>query len=1303
MFPCSKGRAGKARGPTCAVEGVVTGRASSCAVPVVESGGKPGSDSETTPRESTDRPTLKISRDDRGQPASRYEILRRIAAGGSGVIYEAVDHRRGHVVALKTLARMDPSALYRFKQEFRAVADLRHPNLCTLHDLISDQRECFYTMELVDGVDFTSWVRRHISGEHRGVPASSQVLIARGFDEVKLRGAVRQLAEGIHFLHLSRKIHRDLKPENVMVSRAGRVVILDFGLTTDHMDRDARDSIDGSLRGTPAFMAPEQAAGEEATEASDWYGMGVMLFEALTGRVPFDGGTWRIIQDKQELDPPTLVPAPDEEHVQDLCDLCNALIRRDPKLRPTGVQVLSALGSSGADTEADSVPIDVSSQPLIGRRSELELLQLAYDEVRGGSPAMVVVHGDSGVGKSALVRTFLDTHSAQGDEVVLAGRCYENELLPYRAVDGIVDALGRHLRRLDDGDLRAVVPRNLAELAEVFPVLGELIGATDLRRGKNLPLDEYELRRRAFRALKELLGRIAERHVLVLYVDDLQWSDPEGVELLRALLEPPDAPPALLLASYRTQEGQGGPILDSLLEGFGVTGPTTFELDLAPLRLADAWNLASSLMDPGSSSAERLAETIARESRGMPMFVQRLARFAATRDLEQDTNLRFVTLNSAIMTEVEELPDNARVLLEVLCLAGQPLEERLAVEAAGVGTDSPETIKLLRVRHLIRRRETHEDTELEPFHDSIREAVSRNLDRKVARAHHESLAAALSHAPNSDPEQIAFHWFRAERREVAGWYAEVAGDRAASRMAGANAARLYRSALEWLAPPDDLAVSLKTKLAHALANAGRCAEAAPIYLEAAAGTGCADDARELRRRAAMNYLLSGRFDHGCDVLRGVLNEVGVPYPRVGPGLLAHIALVLMRLKVRGIKLPTAPPREATALELERIDACDAAALGFSVTEPLYSVYYTARAVELALDAGDRPRLARALATFAMAVAAEGIRALPRAQTLLAQAESLAEGLEEPGLDVCIARGKGVSLVVASRWVEANKSLAEAESVIRAQSRDVAYYLAPLHPLLGTSLLMSGELRRLADNVVVRLREAEETGDMRGLVHSTTIGAMLDVADDRPDDAVASVEAVMRLWGVDGFHMEHFFGLYVTTMADVYAGRTVQAWERIQAQWPLVRRALLLNVEFMRVMGLAARGAAALAAAAVLPEGPRRVLAMRDATRCARRLAKEKIPAAQGARYTLEAGLQAHRGRAGVDAALEKAIEAYVEGGMRVHAASVRIARARSKGVLDVESVRELAVEGVSKPERWAEMIVPMPQSPRGALAVAPQS
>ena len=251
-----------------------------------------------------------------------YELLSEIGRGGMGVVYKARDRQRCEVVALKCMLSATPASLYRFKQEFRTLADVVHPNLVVLHDLRAEGSIWYFTMEFLDGTDLLNYVRptrrrsrrtNHLhpcaSPSLRGRPASPSLNSVRttgclGTQLDRLRDGMRQLAAGLIALHAAGKLHRDLKPSNVMVTTQGRVVILDFGVAAE-LDRLGRhQSESGVFLGTAAYAAPEQAAALPLSPASDWYSVGAILYQLLTGRTPFQGSLFQVLRDKQRCDPP---------------------------------------------------------------------------------------------------------------------------------------------------------------------------------------------------------------------------------------------------------------------------------------------------------------------------------------------------------------------------------------------------------------------------------------------------------------------------------------------------------------------------------------------------------------------------------------------------------------------------------------------------------------------------------------------------------------------------------------------------------------------------------------------------------------------------------------------------------------------------------------------------------------------------------------------------------------------------------------------------------------------------------------
>jgi tetratricopeptide (TPR) repeat protein len=259
---------------------------------------------------------------------SRYEILAEIGRGGMGVVYQARDRRLGRTVALKRLPdnlRENPTAVQLFLREARAAAALNHPNIVTLFDADQEDGNYYLTMEFLDGLPL------------------DKILSKRG--RLSARDCIRlgaQIATGLQFAHERRIVHRDIKTSNLFFTRDRVVKIMDFGLAK--MVEEVRRAAT-VIGGTPYYMAPEQATGENVDHRADLYAFGVTLYELLTGAVPFREGdvTWHH-RNTPPPDPRSAVSdLPDA-----LAELVLQMMEKDPAGRPaSAAEVGSRLAEIG--------------------------------------------------------------------------------------------------------------------------------------------------------------------------------------------------------------------------------------------------------------------------------------------------------------------------------------------------------------------------------------------------------------------------------------------------------------------------------------------------------------------------------------------------------------------------------------------------------------------------------------------------------------------------------------------------------------------------------------------------------------------------------------------------------------------------------------------------------------------------------------------------------------------------------------------------------------------------------------------
>lgn len=1018
----------------------------------------------------------------------RFVIERQLGEGGMGVVYEARDEKMGSRVALKALSRVDPAGIYQFKREFRSLADIVHDHLVTLHELFAEHQDWFFTMELVDGVPFTEYVRMDpvvgfedtVSSNARTAALHETVEISAGlarspsaasFRESLLRDAVRQLADGVQAIHRAGKLHRDLKPSNVLVTRAGRVVILDFGLASEHAHSDTTQSIERHIVGTPAYMAPEQALGERATNASDWYAVGCMLYEALSGRHPFTGSVAEILFKKQERQQPEAVWDIAIGVPSDLGALCMDLLRCEPSERPEGDEVLRRLGGD-ADGRTSLASLGSAAPEVIfvGRNRELVALWQAFEHVTRGDSKTVFVQGLSGMGKTTLVERFLARASSEGRAVVLRGRCHEREEVPFKALDGIVDALTRHLARLDPTAAALVLPRELHTLTRVFPVLRR-VPVIARARGRVSQIEEpIELRRVAFAALRELLQRLGDRQPLVLFADDLHWADEGSAVLLPILLEPPDAPALLFIGAYRSDEVERSACLKTLLSPqSGVWKDRLTLLEVGELSSNEALELGTTLLGADAESKEQAAAIVA-DAGGHPYFVTELARSAKRVVGEHSAPESRRTLDGVISERVLSLPKAARKLLEVVALSGRPLPTWVAVDAAGISRADRSATLMLLTAHLARLTRIEGEDAIEAYHDRVRASVTGAVSAEERANRHRAIVQALLASGSVDPELLVEHLAGSGDFAGARAHALNAARNAAASYAYETAARLYRRALEWAENTED-EQNVRIRLAEALRDAGRATEAGWAYLEAAQR---ASEPRrsDFRRLAAEQLVLAGHIDAGISAVEEALAEEGLDIAPPDSALLLSMELIA-EIMQRGIDFQPRAERDIPEPILRRIDLFWSVGWGLNLAS-LRCASFLPRHLLAALDAGEPYRVVRGLSIYAAQLAA---LAVDGTDDVLRRAVDAGRHTTDERAQFWIEWGRACVFAFKGRFQGTLSPLRRAERILQGLRETSSKELGTVRVSFCTFLWYGGELGELCQRIPRWLPEAEQRNDL----------------------------------------------------------------------------------------------------------------------------------------------------------------------------------------------------------------------------------
>ncbi len=1073
----------------------------------------------------------------------RYTILGRVGRGAVGEVFEAEPPEPGAApVALKAIRGMSPDALYRFKREFRALADVQHRNVIRLHELMLQGSRLFFSMELIRGRSFTEALCGPARDGARTVHDP-----ARDYDTV--RDAMRQLAEGVQAIHDAGFLHRDLKPSNVLVEESGRVVILDFGLVRGI---DTGDNVgvtaDGAVLGTPLFMSPEQAAGSDVGTASDWYTVGEMLYQVLTGSPPYAGlGLLALLAAKKE-EAPKLPSAQVTGVPPDLQSLCLDLLQRDPAKRPGGDEVLTRLGSTERSEKTDSGPL------FLGREMELRLFQRAFAATRKGKPVVVLLEGVSGIGKSALVEQFLRRVSKESGALVLSGKCSERESIPYKALDSVMDMLSAHLRAMATAaEVQAVLPRNVAALARLFPVLLSVPAVAVAPLQTQIDMMPQEARRRGIESLRELLGRVADRRPVVLYIDDLQWSDVDSLVVLESMLHDVDAPPLMLVCSFRQAAAERAPMLGRFVADLHDIEPglDLRALRLGPMGLEEARGLALRML--GDSPIHRtLAAEVAREAEGSPFFVAQLVRHAQrTQRGDLSATDSSVSLDDVIRHRLNLLSPGARRLLAVVSVAGGRMELGLATQLAELDGSSQDVLADLRAESLVRTDGTSDADTLEIYHDRIRETVLRGLDPRSTTALHLRIAQALAASKAPDAALLSHHYRRGGDPVNASRYTVAAADLAAEALAFDRAAELYQAAIDLGALDAQERPAIEERYAHALANAGRQYEAAKMFLSAADKVTTALQP-PLLRAAAELLLTSGHSREGRVVLKQALAAHGVELPATRGRAIASLISHRAALFFRGLATPesTANDGPVPAPILGRLDALWTAARGLIYIDGLLGATFQARHLRLALKSGDTVHLARALGFEAhLTSSMKPISKRAHCFELVDRAAALAEKAGSAYASGMVQQARGHVHLFLGEWQQACENLDDATKTFIEHTTGSAQEVGYCESHAALCLQFMGRARELAPRAAQLLRDSTQRshpyaqGFARGL-----LGHLVYLVDDRVDEAEEQL-TLYREHSPVGFqaHIQNYVSQ--TTAMLRYTGDPDAAWRLVEARGP----------------------------------------------------------------------------------------------------------------------------------------------------------
>jgi serine/threonine protein kinase/tetratricopeptide (TPR) repeat protein len=763
-----------------------------------------------------------------------------------GVVYEAVHQATGERVAVKVVASGSPRLLPAIREEIAFLEEQKHPGIVRIieHGIVDG--EPWYAMELLEGRTLEKLNLRLWSQYGGAVPSSrpkpdstghhGELIPAAGGRLNEVLTLYSRLCVPLGFVHRAGFVHCDLKPANVFIRGDGQPVLMDFGLLSRAGGAIGRERLEvgGHLRGTLPYMSPELIWGQIPDARADLYSLGCMLYESVTGRPPFLAKTANgFLQGHLNAVPE--IPSRLVANVpQGLDELIISLLAKHPAERIGDADVVaercSQMVRSGYTSQGPSSPRASSVPPtpylfrprLVGRDDAMRRIQAEQVQAQQGQGRILLIDGESGIGKTFLASEIAQRALRAGFEVI-TGECMPVAAAEQAEKEEIVGAPLAPFRKLllnaadrcrDSGSAAAISlfgsDRTIALLARYEPALLHLL---ELRPDESIPpLPPIAERERVLRALADLLKALSAENPILLIIDDVQWADDLSLAFLEFLSGSDlTGQHLLVLALYRSEE-VSKPILD-LTQKSGVQSLRLGRLGTSALTV-----LVGDLLSDHPPAA--FVHALAAHSEGNPFFVAEYLRAGAAEGLLERTPAGWKLAESGVSLGYEglALPRSLQALLERRLAALTPMARRATEAGAVLGREFPvgmlQAVMGLKgdeiqgpIGEMLERQIVHRVSPLglRFFHDKTREAAYAHLEPGRRAMLHGAAANAIEGAYSSGAElpahyaMLAYHLRHAGEIVRAVDYFEKAGRHALRSSANADAVRLFNEASQLVA------------------------------------------------------------------------------------------------------------------------------------------------------------------------------------------------------------------------------------------------------------------------------------------------------------------------------------------------------------------------------------------------------------------------------------------------------------------------------------------------------------------------
>lgn len=782
-----------------------------------------------------------------------WTIQHKIAAGMFGTVYKVTHNTTGQEAALKLIHSTFYADRRRIKAGFVAASQVDHPNCVGMIEWVESDEGIGFVMELIDGQSIAAFQRQPLT---------------------RIVDLLIQVCNGLDALHTRDIVHRDLKPENILVTSTGQVKITDFDFVKLEHGHQHSMTGQGTFIGTVRYASPEQINdARQVDPRSDIYALGVILYELLTGRVPFDGQNWSEIALKHlsaSFTPPQdIVPGlPDV-----IIEIIHKLLAKDPADRfQSACQVAEAFQT--AQETAPSIHIEATANYLlparfVGHTDALKSLEKAHHDLQKNNGHTIALTGPVGIGKSRLWQRFRSLHVT--DTTVFEIEC-QPQAGSYQPLRELLRQIVENVKDQSDAEKVTLFGPFAWDLAGIAPELATQPFMTSIEKSPPL-VSAQAAELRLFEAVSGLLGRLADESLIVVFEDAHQSSD-QMWKLWSYLSKHLSDAPILLLLIY-----QNDSVEHTLDEAESI--------DLTPLSKDDIAIMVASMLGVDELPHPDLAKRLRDKTGGNPLFVQEvLKHLLESGDLKRDQQQWQV--GSMIFSQTF-FPKSVPKIIEHRLKHLSREDERVLQTAAVIGPvfdfdllrqlialDETDLIASLRAAQLARFIEPIQDGEQYRFHLNLtRELLTQKVSLRLRRQWHQQIATYLDERKSDDTmvslEDVAYHYYMARDVEKAVELCRQVAEQAKAIFANEQALTFLDRALELIvteAEREADEVDLRLQKVSILRLTGRWTNA---ETELAAAITLADEIDDTERLARLHGELGlihynrGEFDEAVSI------------------------------------------------------------------------------------------------------------------------------------------------------------------------------------------------------------------------------------------------------------------------------------------------------------------------------------------------------------------------------------------------------------------------------------------------------